>query len=108
VSGTSPVRDIISSSGEEKEDEEEEEKDKTVKSNKDGRGMRPTKKEEEKATHGKLSFRERIRHFTWTWFCMTMATGGVANVLYTSTFWLHLSFNVPPRHLPDTFSMPHS
>ena len=31
----------------------------------------------------KLGFRERIRHFTWTWFCMTMATGGIANVLYT-------------------------
>ncbi|KAF2738157.1 hypothetical protein EJ04DRAFT_429692 [Polyplosphaeria fusca] len=30
-----------------------------------------------------LSFRERIRHFTWTWFTMTMATGGIANVLYT-------------------------
>ncbi|KAF1830700.1 hypothetical protein BDW02DRAFT_572764 [Decorospora gaudefroyi] len=34
----------------------------------------------------KLSFRERIRHFTWTWFCLTMATGGIANVLYTVPF----------------------
>ncbi|KAF1978466.1 hypothetical protein BU23DRAFT_549900 [Bimuria novae-zelandiae CBS 107.79] len=33
-----------------------------------------------------LSWRERIRHFTWTWFCMTMATGGIANVLYTVPF----------------------
>lgn len=31
----------------------------------------------------RLSWRERIRHFTWTWFTMTMATGGIANVLYT-------------------------
>ena len=29
-----------------------------------------------------LRFKERLRHFTWTWFTMTMATGGVANVLY--------------------------
>lgn len=30
----------------------------------------------------KLEWRERIRHYTWTYFTMTMATGGVANVLY--------------------------
>jgi hypothetical protein len=30
-----------------------------------------------------MRFRDRIRHFTWTWFTMTMATGGIANVLYT-------------------------
>ena len=32
-----------------------------------------------------LGFRGRIRHFTWTWFTMTMATGGIANVLYTGS-----------------------
>jgi hypothetical protein len=42
--------------------------------------------EQDKDARVKLSFRERIRHFTWTWFCMTMATGGIANVLYTSTY----------------------
>lgn len=31
-----------------------------------------------------LTFKGRVRHFTWTWFTMSMATGGVANVLYTS------------------------
>lgn len=35
---------------------------------------------------GNLKWRERVRHFTWTWFTMTMATGGIANVLYTGTF----------------------
>ncbi|KAF7194833.1 Malic acid transport protein [Pseudocercospora fuligena] len=32
-----------------------------------------------------LHFKERIRHFTWTWFTMTMATGGVANTLYQAS-----------------------
>lgn len=30
-----------------------------------------------------LQWRERIRHYTWTFFAMTMATGGIANVLYS-------------------------
>lgn len=30
----------------------------------------------------RLQWRERIRHYTWTFFTMTMATGGIANVLY--------------------------
>lgn len=33
----------------------------------------------------KLHWRERIRHYTWTFFTMTMATGGIANVLYEGT-----------------------
>lgn len=31
-----------------------------------------------------LSWKKRIRHFTWAYFTLTMATGGIANVLYTS------------------------
>jgi hypothetical protein len=34
---------------------------------------------------GKLPIRERLRHFTWAWFTMTMATGGIANVLYATS-----------------------
>ena len=30
----------------------------------------------------KLAWKHRIRHFTWTFFTVTMATGGIANVLY--------------------------
>jgi len=36
----------------------------------------------------RLAIRERIRHFTWTWFTMTMATGGIANVLYVYPFFI--------------------
>lgn len=34
----------------------------------------------------KLAWKARIRHFTWTFFTSTMATGGIANVLYTVPF----------------------
>lgn len=37
------------------------------------------------ALREKLQWRERIKHYTWTFFAMTMATGGIANVLYTGT-----------------------
>ena len=33
----------------------------------------------------KLQWKERVRHYTWTFFTMTMATGGIANVLYSGT-----------------------
>jgi hypothetical protein len=33
----------------------------------------------------RLSWRKRIRHVTWAYFTLTMATGGLANVLYEGT-----------------------
>jgi len=33
---------------------------------------------------GKLNWKKRIRHFTWAFFTLTMATGGIANVIYNS------------------------
>ncbi|KAL5332997.1 voltage-dependent anion channel-domain-containing protein [Aspergillus crustosus] len=33
-------------------------------------------------TSGTLNWKNRIRHFTWAFFTLTMATGGIANVIY--------------------------
>jgi hypothetical protein len=33
--------------------------------------------------HGHLPWRERVKHTTWAYFTLTMATGGLANVLHT-------------------------
>jgi len=32
-----------------------------------------------------MVWKKRIRHFTWTFFTITMATGGIANVLHTGS-----------------------
>ncbi|KAL4915171.1 voltage-dependent anion channel-domain-containing protein [Aspergillus aurantiobrunneus] len=34
------------------------------------------------STGGKVNWKKRIRHFTWAFFTLTMATGGIANVIY--------------------------
>ncbi|MCJ1351997.1 MAG: hypothetical protein MMC33_001981 [Icmadophila ericetorum] len=34
----------------------------------------------------KLAWKQRIKHFTWTFFTITMATGGIANVIYQVPF----------------------
>ena len=41
---------------------------------------------------GTLRWRDRIQHFTWNFFSMTMATGGIANVLFTGNMCMSSSF----------------
>ncbi|KAI9752520.1 MAG: hypothetical protein M4579_005596 [Chaenotheca gracillima] len=64
----------------------------------------------------KISIRERVRHFTWTWFTMSMATGGIANVIYNGNvvmialrFSLHRgTFRVSFTHPTESLFIPAS
>jgi hypothetical protein len=40
---------------------------------------------EEDTNSRKVGIRDRVGCYTWTWFTMTMATGGIANVLHSSS-----------------------
>lgn len=52
-------------------------------------GPAESRESEESSVLG-LSWKQRIRHFTWAFFTLTMATGGIANVLYSGQFYIFL------------------
>ncbi|TVY18076.1 Malic acid transport protein [Lachnellula arida] len=44
-------------------------------------GQRGTLRTSKATLHGDISIRDRIHHFTWAWFALTMSTGGIALIL---------------------------
>jgi hypothetical protein len=54
-----------------------------------------------------LSWKQRIKHVTWAYFTVTMATGGIANVLSTGIadcmpLWVILRANILQSHSDST------
>ncbi|TVY80274.1 putative malic acid transport protein [Lachnellula suecica] len=44
-------------------------------------GQRGTLRTSKETLHGNVGIRDRIHHFTWAWFTLTMSTGGIALLL---------------------------
>jgi hypothetical protein len=52
----------------------------------DGGEERNENSESDEEIQRTVGLRDRIGCYTWTWFTMTMATGGIANVLHSSVY----------------------
>jgi hypothetical protein len=52
----------------------------------------PLSRRDTEASAASLSWRKRIRHFTWAFFTLSMSTGGIANALYNGSLNCAYSF----------------